>query len=326
VEILEIHEEVKSNIQLIAAYPKLLLKHIGKDYDVMIIPRRGIMTLPLANIIKKGPIIHFQYVPIYDSFVNDREKFKKNSIRAKLVHFLEKMACKMSDVVVLDSYEACKFVSSEYNLDIKKFKKFFWGTDENNFKSLAFKKPNKVYNVFYFGTFIPFHGVDVLVETSRILSEHKDIQFTLCGDGQTKKENEKLSNKYGLKNIHFLGHVDFSIVKENLKNSDVCIGILGNYKRRTNTAPNKIFETLASQKPLITRDTPAMKELHLQNMENCILIQGGEPQELAKAILLLKNNSEISEKIARNGYNTFKKITSGSWNDFWTNTLYPLFT
>lgn len=324
VEVIECQEDVYSKKQLVKAYPKLFLKHIKKQYDVMIVPWRGIMTLPLAKLIKKGPLIYFPFVSIYDTTVIDRKKFKKNSIKAKILRFADKTGIKLAEIVVFESYETSEYFYKEYQLNKKKIRRLIWGTDENSFEPLPIKKRQKIFNVFYLGTFIPFHGVEIIVEAARILSKHNDIEFTLCGDGQTRKENKILSQKYNLKNIHFLGFVEFSILKKCLKNADVGIGVLGSADKRSSVLTNKIFQVLASQKPLITRDVPVMKEICLKNQKNSILIPPADPHELAKAILLLKNSPELSNKIAIEGYKTYKKVTKESWEDFWLNTLKPL--
>lgn len=324
VEILECYEGVNLFAQLFLAYPKLLFKHIKMDYDIMIIPWRGIMTLPLAKLIKKGPIVYFPYVSIYDTLINDRKRFRKNSIPAKILWFIDKFACKISDLVILENYETIKYFCKEYKLDPNKFGKFIWGADENKFPPIPFKETSSIFNVFFLGTFIPFHGVEIIVEAARILSEHDDIFFTFCGDGQTRKENEILSKKHGLKNIRFLGFVDLTVLRENLENADVCLGVFGSYEKRTNSMTNKIFQMLASQKPLITRDTPVMKEMFLENMKNCILVPPADAKGLANAILYLKNNTLERKKIAKAGYQTFKKTTTESWENFWNNVLLPL--
>ena len=304
----ECQQDVYSKKELIKAYFRLLRKHRGKYYDIMIVPWRGIMTMPLAKLIKKGPIVFFPYIPLYDSIINDRKIFGKNSIQAKFVRFAEKMACKMSDMIILDNFETINYFCSEYHLSKKKFRRLLTGINEEQFYPLPIKTSSKIFNVFFWGSFIPYHGVDVIVEAARILKNNDDIQFVLCGDGATKKKNEDLARDYDLKNIHFLGFVPISELRKNLENADICIGIVANAERRTNATPNKIFEILAAKKSLITRDVSVMREINLENRENCILVKPGDPEKLAETIMELKNNPELIKRIAINGYETYQKI------------------
>ena len=114
VNVIECHEYVEKKSSLISAYLKLFSKHKKIDYDIMIIPWRGILTLPLAKIIHKKPIIYFPAFSIYDTLVNDRKTIEKNSLKAKLVHFADKIACKWSDKVILESTEEINYFVKEF--------------------------------------------------------------------------------------------------------------------------------------------------------------------------------------------------------------------
>ena len=61
--------------------------------------------------------------------------------------------------------------------------------------------------ILFFGTFIPLHGIDTIVKAANILKDQKDILFTICGDGQTKPEVEKLVANNNLGKVKLLGLV-----------------------------------------------------------------------------------------------------------------------
>jgi len=57
-------------------------------------------------------------------------------------------------------------------------------------------------------------------------------------------------------------------------------------------------------KPVITGDSPAAREA-LVDGENALLCEMGNAQALAQAILLLKRDRALREKIAQAGYASF---------------------
>ena len=132
---------------------------------------------------------------------------------------------------------------------------------------------------------------------SYMVLQNKDIIFKFCGDGFEKKSMEDLAKKYNLTNIQFLGFVDHKILVDNIKKSDVCLGFFRNKGRAARCVSNKVYQTLCFQKPLITQDSEAVREVGLVNEKNCILIQPNNPSKLAEAIILLKNNPELRKKI-----------------------------
>ena len=61
--------------------------------------------------------------------------------------------------------------------------------------------------------------------------------------------------------------------------------------------------------PMITCESPAIKEL-FNNYENILLCKSSDPESLADAILELKNNIKLRERIKQNGYVLFKENCS----------------
>ena len=204
IELIECHESIEKISSFIQAYFKLLFKHRKLNYEIMFIPWRGILTFPLARIIHKNPIIYFPAFSIYDTLVNDRKKIKKDSFKAKFVHLVDKIACEWSDMVILESTEEIKYFVNEFDLPKQKFRQYTLSADESIFYPINEEKKLNRFIVFFFGSFIPLHGIDTIVKAAIILQKNDDIVFKICGDGQTKPEITKLINDYKLKNVELL--------------------------------------------------------------------------------------------------------------------------
>lgn len=306
VHFVECNEEIHGIASFFSANLKLISKHRKIDYDIMILPLwRSLFTLPLAKIISKKPILYYGYMPIYDTVVNDRKMMKKNSIKAKIIYFVEKMCCRLSDMIIKESNAEIDYFSKQFKMDTKKFRRVLISADESKFPACEFKESDKSFVVLYHGTFIPHHGTDVIIKAANILSDKNDIIFKLCGDGITKTATEKLVQKYNLNNVNFLGWVQFEELLENIMQSDVCLGIFGDISKASYGVTNKNYQILCSQKPLITRESQAMIEINAENEKNCILVPPNDPQKLADAILYLKNNVEKRKEIALAGRRLF---------------------
>jgi len=309
VEVVECHEPILKFHQFFTAYIKLIFKHKNLEYDVIILPWRSIITLPLIKLIHRKPIIYFPAFSIYDTLVNDRKKLKKNSLRAKIIHWIDGLACKMADRIVLESSEEIKYFVKEFSLPIEKFRQLSLAADESIFFPQSDFEGNK-FTVLFFGTFIPLHGVETIVNAANLLKKEKDIEFILCGDGQTKPETEKLVQKECIDNVVMPGLVSKKELIEFLKKSDVCLGIFGKSSKANKVVTNKALQILASKKCLITMDSPAAKEAFLESGVNSILVPSFSPKKLAEAILFLKNNPEKANQISNAGYKTYQEHLS----------------
>ena len=310
IEVIECQEDITGISSLISAYLRLLFNHRKLNYDVMIIPWRGVITLPLAKLISKKPIIYHAFVSIYDTLVIDRKTIKPNSIKAKFVHFVEKMTCKWSDLVLTETFASRDYFVNEFAVDKKKFRRLFTSADESVFRPIPYKEPKQEFKVLFWGSFIPLHGLATIIEAAKILSDHKEIIFKFCGKGQEKSAIEALAKKYKLSNVEFLGYVKKSVLLKNIEEADVCLGIFGDNIKAKNVVTNKVLQILCSQKPLITMDSKAVREINVESEKNCILVPPKNPKKLAEAVLFLKENPQKQKSIAMAGHELFVKNLS----------------
>jgi len=306
-QVVECYIPIKKFFSIIPSYFKLLRMHKNLDYDFMLIPWRGIITLPLAKLIHRKPIMYFPAFSIYDTMVNDRKKIKPNSLKAKFYHIADKMACKWADIIILETSEEIKYFCKEFGLSSEKFHRLPLPADESIFIKRPFKESENEFNVLFFSSFIPLHGIRTIVESAILLKKFQDISFTICGDGQTRPEVESIIEKNNLTNVHLLGIVSKEDLMKNVEKSDICLGIFGSTMKAQKVLTNKVSQNLASQKPLITMESPAATESKLKNKVNCILIPPASPKKLSEAILFLKNNTEERKQIALEGYQTYEQ-------------------
>lgn len=101
-----------------------------------------------------------------------------------------------------------------------------------------------------------------------------------------------------LKNIEFMPELDFADLVGKIKEADLVLGIFGNTPKTKRVIPNKVFEGLALGKPILTADTPAIRELLIDSI-NVILCQSANSKSLAEEILRLKKDLPLRESISR---------------------------
>ena len=69
-----------------------------------------------------------------------------------------------------------------------------------------------------------------------------------------------------------------------MKRADVCLGIFGTSGKAASVIPNKVFQIVASGRPLVTRDSPAIRELLAYGPPCVNLVTPGNALALADAI------------------------------------------
>lgn len=286
-------------------YWELVLKFLKiKDkFDIMVVGYPGFQSVILAKLLTRKPVIFDAFVSLYDSNVFDRKVYPPRSLKALRDWFLDYFSCRLADKVIIDTNEHITYFAREFGIDKKKFFRIFVGSDDEYFRPIDSKKENNKFIVHFHGWGVPLQGVEYIIKAARILKDEQ-IYFNIIGT-KVKIEHEDLT----LKKVHFFNYLPYKELNNYLASADISLGIFGKTPKAKRVIPNKIFESLAARVPVITAETPAIKEL-LQDQENIILCQSANEQDLADKIMMLKNNQELRDRIAANGYNLFiEKLT-----------------
>lgn len=332
VEVIECHEPIwKSTQEKIAkassgwldikligrwiiVYLKLIFRFFKEKerFDFIFIGYSGHFDIFLAKIlskIKKIPLVFDAFLSIYEAFVVDRPAIKPNSVKAKILYWVDKYSCKLADIVLLDTNEHINYFCHTFNLSQARFRRSFIGASEALFYPREPTKKKDSFLVIHFGRYIPLHGLTYIVKAAKELESYKDIYFQFIGSGEEYESTVKLAKELGLKRVEFIEFVKPQELVNYISKADICLGIFGHTDKAKRVIPNKVYEALAMAKPVITGNSPAANEL-LTDKENCLLGEMANPQAIANSILYLKNDENLKTKIAKNGYELFKNKAS----------------
>lgn len=288
-------------------YFKLIWRYlkIGRNYDLMIVAFPGQEVMFLARPLTRKPIVFDAFTSHYGGYILDRKYYPSTSFHAKYYRFLDTYSCRLADMVLLDTQAHIDFFVREFGLPIEKFKCIWVGADDTPHLFSKEKSLPSMFTVLFFGTYIPLQGVPYIIDAAEML-QFKSVRFVFIGDGMGKKEALKKVERLGLSNIDFVPMLSHAELINRIYQADICLGIFGDTPKTQLVIPNKVYEALAAGKPVITSNTPAIREL-LTDGENVILCQCGHPAELAEKILELKNSPTLRKRIGGNGRLLFDK-------------------
>ena len=303
VDVLFCHTNLKGFHGLFDLFKKHL--HLKNKYDILIVGYSDSRAMvPLAKIISSKKIVWDAFYSIYDSWVFDRKIVKSGSLKAGYYWFVDWISCKLSNIILLDTNEHIKYFSKTFYVPSPKFLKVLVGTDDEVFYPKEKNENNQNFIVHFHGKLMPLQGAEYIIGAAHIL-RNEEITFRIIGTGQEYNKIKNIAEKLGLANTVWVDRMDYNELAEYIKNADVCLGVFGNTPKAQRVIPNKIYEAVAMQKTVISSDTPAIRELFIDR-ENILLCKVADPKDLAEKILELKNNSDLRDKIANNGYGVFK--------------------
>jgi glycosyltransferase involved in cell wall biosynthesis len=220
------------------------------------------------------------------------------------------MECKFADFIILDTYSHIKYFHEKFKSPLKKYRRVLIGAQDDIFHCLSdgLKGPNK-FIIGFWGNFIPLQGVKYIIEAAKILENEMNLKIVLIGDGQEFPECLALAKKLNLKNIEFIGRVSLNELPKYILQFDIGLGIFGDTNKTIQVIPNKVFEGIAMNLPMISCDSPAIRELFTNN-ENIVLCERANPMSLANSILSLKTDEKLRTKIKINANKIFNQYCS----------------
>ncbi len=294
-------------VKLFFDFIKLSLK---EKFDVVVVGFPGQEVMFMARLLAwNKPVVFDAFTSHYGGYILDRKKWEINSFRSWYFRFLDRLSCKLADIVLLDTNAHIDFFVNEFNLPKKKLKRIWIGANDEIFKPIEnIEKKDSLFRVIFFGTYVPLQGAEYIVRAAKLLESQKDIVFYFIGKGQDKVKSISLAEELGLKNIEFMGMMKLEDLRIEIAKSDIVLGLFGNTPKTPLVIPNKVYEAVAMKKPVITADTPAIRELF--NDEDLFLVEPANPNSLADGIIKLKNDPNLRANLSQSGYQKFVRFSS----------------
>ena len=268
--------------------------------DVYFVSYQGYFLVIFLRIFTKKTIVFDYYVSLHDMLIQDRKLAKANSLLGKLTFWLDKRSLELADYIIVDTTQLIHTAVKNYGIDRNKFTRLPLAVNEEKIFPKEVARHKAMFTLVYMGSYIPFHGVDIVMETAKILEEQgEEVYFLMLGKGQKYEEATSLAQQYALKNIEFIEFVTMEELNDYYNASDVTLGAFGAGERAKVFITNKAYESFAVGKPHLTLETPAMKELFVGD-ESIFFVEDSKPETLAKKILEIKNNKVLCDKVGKN--------------------------
>jgi colanic acid biosynthesis glycosyl transferase WcaI len=171
-------------------------------------------------------------------------------------------------------------------------------------KSNSFSKEyllNDTFNIIYAGNIGPVQGLDTVLGAALLLQKEKQIEFVFIGDGAAKSDLVEKAKQQGLNNVVFLPYQPRDRMAEIWASADVALVVL---LRGTGLGalPSKTFSILASNRPiLVSVDEDSETCKLVQRADAGLCVPPENAAKLAEAILTLKKDNTLCERLGHNG-------------------------
>lgn len=290
-------------VSTVRKLPLLLRQFLqtSRDCDVIVVAEYNPTLLPFAWVLSKTfakPLVFDLVISQYLGTVIERQRVAENSFSARKLWWIEKIAGALCDGILTGSLAYKALLIETFRFPAERLHVIPLGIDPDQFRPIEKSVPDSPPLIFYFGSFIPNHGVDVILNAIALLSV--EYQLILLGDGEGKAAAQQLAQELGLKNTKFLPRVAFADVPPYIADADILLGVFGNTRQADTAMANKVLQSLAMYKPVVTGATTSNKE-HFVSGTHLIETPLGDSPALATALEQLLLDADLRQQLADAG-------------------------
>jgi glycosyltransferase involved in cell wall biosynthesis len=264
--------------------------------DLVIVCFPGQRMVWLARLLFGRKVVWDAFLSSYDTNVFDRKFYAPYTINAKRDWLIEWVATKLASRILLDTHAHIEYFVKTFNAAKEKFVRVWIGADDAIFHPVPLEEP-ATFTASFHGTYIPLQGLRYIVEAADLLRDEA-IEFRVAGDGQESPMIKAMVEERGLTRFHMLGPQPIEAIPPLLASAHLSLGIFGDTEKTQRVIPNKVYEAMAVGRPIVTADTPALREL-MPNAREVCAIPAADPKALATAILRLRDAPEERARLAR---------------------------
>ncbi len=304
---------LRLGLRAIGRYSKLIWRywHCG-PHEVVLVGYPGYADIVLArllNLFSHRLLVLVSFLSLYDTAVLDRGQGEKGSLRARFLYAIDRLAFRSADWVLVDTNALAAYYAELFELPLSKFRKSLVGNVFDVYEPAEVKRSKGRFRVLFFGTYVPLQGAEYIVAAAEHLRE-EEVEFEMVGSGQQYEAVRRRAEAGQLKKVHFADEwYSVEQLAERMRCADICLGIFGTTAKAARVIPYKVFGALALRRPVITRDSPAIREL-LADGESVQLCRAGDGQALAEAIETLRRDPALAARLAQEGYECYRRQAS----------------
>lgn len=278
--------------------------------DLVYVGYPGHLEMPCLGLLARlrgVPIVFDMFISLFDTVVLDRRLVPATSWTGRSLAAIDRLACRSAHVVLADTPPDAEFLSALSGMPLSRFRVQWVGAEESLFYPRVIAAESR--RVLFYGTYIPLHGVDVIIRAAKLL-EGDEIRIRIIGTGQERQEVERLVHELGVGNVELEDAVPLASLPHEIARASICLGIFGTTSKASRVIPNKVFQAVAMARPVVTADSPAIRAAFEPG--EVITVPPGDPEMLAVEIRALLADPEYAKRVAQAGYGRYVRDFSHS--------------
>jgi glycosyltransferase involved in cell wall biosynthesis len=301
----------------IARYLKIISKCLflsWNHFDLIVVGFLGQPLVPFIRFFTRKPILLDAFISLYDTLCFDRKVCSPESVMGRFVFWLDKISCQLANHIIVDTHAQKLYFRDKFGIPEDKISVLWVGCDDEVFAPDITKtrtgEASSNSLVLFYGSYLPLHGVDVIVRAAKILEPLSNIHFRIIGEGMQKKQISNLARDLGVRNIEFISSVKYETLPDEIGRAKICLGgHFGGNEKAARVIPAKVFQCIAMGKATIVGDNLANAEF-LTHGKDAYYCKMNDPEALANAIQFLDEHNDLQKNLEINSRRSYLEKAS----------------
>jgi glycosyltransferase involved in cell wall biosynthesis len=306
-----------SYFALAVVFMRLLFQVLKNSRDTDLIYVREPVAA-FATVLTR-PIHRLKIIHEVNSLDNEEIRMKGNTLAIRLayriVSALQHINAKFSDRIVVITERVKAYYHENYGVPENRIKVLGVTTDPEKFHPIPHADddadagplkllrrnlgiPEEAFLVSFIGNLAHWQDFDLFFDAAEmVIAKNPNVYFVITGEGSQKQWVEAaISQKRLEEKILLTGGVPHSRIALHINISDVCIALCK--ELASGYSPMKLFEYFACGKPVVATRVGGYEIVESANAGK--LVDGGDAEGFASAILALADNGELRRECGEN--------------------------
>ena len=257
--------------------------------DCVVVGFNGQLDVLLARLLAGSRWVVFApLVTLTETLVVDREVYRRGGLGARLLRVADRLTLRAAARVVVDTGAHAAWMVQELGVDSARLRVCPLGAEEifaatgrggegdagNDTGAPAredesrtgpagggrpARAPGQPLRVLAYSSYLPLHGIDVVLEAARQLGSAAGIAFELVGRGPGYPAIAQRA--HDLSHVDLMDWLPYADLIARIESADVVLGIFGASIKAQMVVPNKVYQAAQMGRCVLTADTPAIREI-----------------------------------------------------------------
>lgn len=249
-------------------------------------------------------------ISAYDKQVDERGKLDAGGGRAHRLLGWERALFKRADRLIADTPAHADYFAETLGVDRERIDVVYVGAEETLFHPQhPAARGEAPCQVLFYGSFIPLQGPQVVVDAAR-LYQGPPVKWVLLGEGPLRGDCEARAE--GLSNLVFEEWLPYEALPGRIRQADILLGAFGTTPKAGRVIPNKVFQSLASGRAVVTRSAEAYPEaLRTARDSGIEWVPAGDARALADKVAALASDHNKLRRLGEAAARTSGQFFSG---------------